>query len=217
MPDAFGLTRRFVFRAQAIHMSFASNSSSSRINCWLFTNRPFAPFGYASGTSKSFPQMNTYGRASSLVGGLEEEVDCGVCGGALTLPFIDFPSWGTSSELEAGKAGDSPTVGFEEEAAMLPSGSKRGSSSSKRRGEVKEVGGRGLKVGGWGRRRFSKLLANHLPLPPILQDGAGDSDGAICIDDAQCFLPYKGEHNQKWLPLLGGPKEGGNATSSLHS
>ena len=30
----------------------------------------------------------------------------------------------------------------------------------------------------------------------------------------------RGEHNQKWLPhlcLLGGPKEGGNATSSLHS
>ena len=35
-----------------------------------------------------------------------------------------------------------------------------------------------------------------------------------------CFLPYKGEHNQKWLPhpcLLRGPKEGGNATSPLHS
>ena len=47
-------------------------------------------------------------------GGLEEEVDCGVCGGALTLPFIDFPSRGTSSELEAGKAGNSLTLGSEE-------------------------------------------------------------------------------------------------------
>ena len=61
-------------------------------------------------------------------GGVEEEVDCGVCGEALTLPFTDFPSWGTSSELEAGKGRDAPTVGSEEEAAMLPSGSERGSS-----------------------------------------------------------------------------------------
>ena len=106
-------------------------TSSSRINCWSFTNRPSTPFGYASGTSKSFQRMNTYGLASSLVGGLEEEVDWRVCGGALTLPFTDFPSWGTSSELEAGKARDSPTVGSEEGAAMLPSGSERGSSSSK--------------------------------------------------------------------------------------
>ena len=53
--------------------------------------RPSAPFGYALGTSKSFPRMNTHGRASSLVEGLEEEVDYGVCGGALTLPFTDFP------------------------------------------------------------------------------------------------------------------------------
>ena len=33
-------------------------------------------------------------------------------------------------------------------------------------------------------------------------------------------IPNKGEQNQKWLPhprLLGGPKEGGNATSTLHS
>ena len=64
------------------------------------------------------------------MGGLEEEVECGVCG----LPLTDFPSWGTSSESEAGKAGDSPTVGSEEEAAMLPSGSERGASSSKKKG-----------------------------------------------------------------------------------
>ena len=51
-------------------------------------------------------------------GGLEAEVDCGVCGGALTLPFTDFPSRGMSSELEVGEAGDSPTVGSEEEAPI---------------------------------------------------------------------------------------------------
>ena len=107
-------------------------------------------------------------------------MDYGVYGGALTLPFTDFPSGGTSSELEAGKVGDSPTAGSEEEAAMLPLGSERGSSSSKSKGSR---WGRGLKVGGWGRRRFSLLPAIHLPLPPILRDGAGDSDGAICIDD----------------------------------
>ena len=74
-------------------------------------------------------------------GGLEEEVDCGVCGGALTLPFIDFPSWGTSSELEAGKAGNSPTVGSEEEAAMSPSrGQKqRRSRNEKRVGRVRNL------------------------------------------------------------------------------
>ena len=48
--------------------------------------------------------------------------------------------------------------------------------------------GAGLGVGGSGKKRFSRLLAIHLSLPPILRDGAGDSDGAICIDDAQCFL-----------------------------
>ena len=34
------------------------------------------------------------------------------------------------------------------------------------------------------------------------------------------MFPNKGEQNQKWLPypcLLGGPKEGGNATSPLHT
>ena len=33
-------------------------------------------------------------------------------------------------------------------------------------------------------------------------------------------VPNKGKQNQKWLPhpcLLGGPKQGGNATSPLHS
>ena len=75
------------------------------------------------------------------MGGLEEEVDCGVCGGALRSPFTDFPSGGTSSQLEAWETGDSPIVGCEEEATMLPSGCERGSSSSKRRGEVDGGGG----------------------------------------------------------------------------
>ena len=63
---------------------------------WSFTNQPFAPFGYASGTLRRFSWMSTYGQASSLVEGLEEEVDSG----ALTLLFTDFPSGGPSSELE---------------------------------------------------------------------------------------------------------------------
>ena len=182
MSNAFGFARGLVFRAQASRISFARNSSSSRIHRWLFINRPSAPFGYASGTSTRFPRMSTYGRASSLVGVLEEEVDCGVCGGALTLPFTDFPSVGTSSELEVGKAGESPTVGSEEEAAMLPSRSERGSSSSKRKGGSRW--GRGFRARGWGKRRFSGLPAIHFPFPPILWDGAGDLDGAIYIDDA---------------------------------
>ena len=48
------------------------------------------------------------------------------------------------------------------------------------------------------------------------------------LGDSQCqarrakseVVPNKGERNVKWLPhpcLLGGPKEGGNATSPLHS
>ena len=104
----------------------------------------------ASGTLKNFRQMNTDGRASSLVGGLEEEVDCGVCGGALTLPLTDFTSLATSSGLGAGGAGKSPTFGSEEEAAMLPSGSERGSSSSKRRGEVDGGRDSGSEAGGEG-------------------------------------------------------------------
>ena len=47
--------------------------------------------------------------------------------------------------------------------------------------------GRGIRVGGCGKKRFTMLPANQ-PLPPILRDGVGDSDGAICIDDAQFIL-----------------------------
>ena len=67
---------------------------------------------------------------------------------------------------------------------MLPSGSEI--LFIKKEGESRW--GKGLRVGGWGRRRFSRLPASHLLLPPILQDGAGNWDGAICIDDVQCFL-----------------------------
>ena len=44
-----------------------------------------------------------------LWGGLVKEEDFGVCGGGFTLPCTKFPSWGTSSELEAGKTGGSAT------------------------------------------------------------------------------------------------------------
>ena len=137
MSDGFGFARKLLFRAQALRISFERNCSSSSIKCWSLTNPPSAPIEYASGTSTRFPRMSTYGRASSLVGGLEEAVDRGVCGGA----FNDFPSKGKSSESEAQEAGDCPTVGSEEEAAILPLGCERGSSSSKRRGEVD--GGKG--------------------------------------------------------------------------
>ena len=41
-------------------------------------------------------------------------------GGAPTLPFIDCPSGGTSSELEAQEARDSPAFGSEEEVNSPP-------------------------------------------------------------------------------------------------
>ena len=43
---------------------------------------------------------------SITFGGLEEVEDCGVVGVASKLPFTNCPSGGTSSELEAGEAGD---------------------------------------------------------------------------------------------------------------
>ena len=54
------------------------------------------------------------------------------------------------------------------------------------------------------------------PLPP-----RGPKRGRKCdVTSAFSGVPNKGEGNQKWLPhpcLLGGPKEGGNATSPVHS
>ena len=127
-------------------------------------------------------------------GGVRRGSGLRVCGGALALPFTDFPSWGTS-ESEAGKAGYSPTVGSEEEAALLPSGSERGFSSSKRRGEVDGGGDSGLESG------------------PV---GGSPSAGGKKSEE----VPNKGEQNRNWLPhhyLLWGPKEGGNAASPMHS
>ena len=186
----FGFAHGFVFRAQALRMSFASNSSISRINRLSFTNRPSAPFGYASGTSKSFPRINTYGRASSLVGGLEDKVDCGVCGGAITLPFTDFPSWGTSLELEAGKAGDSPIVGSEEEAAMLPSSSERGSSSSKRRGEVDGGGDSGLEArAGGDSPGFHQVTSPSHPFSKMVP-GTRTEQSALMMRSASLMNPF---------------------------
>ena len=53
-----------------------------------------------------------------LVEMLEQEVDSAVGARALTLRFTDFTSWGMSSDLEARKAENFPTVGSEEEAPM---------------------------------------------------------------------------------------------------
>ena len=50
------------------------------------------------------------------------------------------------------------------------------------------MGGGGLRVGGWGRRRFSTFPTTHFPLPSILRDGARDPDGATRIDGAHCLL-----------------------------
>ena len=61
-----------------------------------------------------------------------------------------------------------------------------------------------------------KLEVATSPLP-----SHGPKKGRKCyITPAFLVVPNKGEQNQKWLPhpcLLGGPKEGGNATSPLHS
>ena len=57
--------------------------------------------------------------------------------------------------------------------------------------------------------------AEMLRHPCILGDPQRQARGAKSE-----LVPNKGEQNQKWLPqpcLLGGPKEGGNATSPLHS
>ena len=39
-----------------------------------------------------------------------------------------------------------------------------------------------------GQEEILQASSKSPPFPPILWDGAKDSDGAMCIDDAQCFL-----------------------------
>ena len=60
----------------------------------------------------------------------------------------------------------------------------------------------------------SEVAASPLP-------SRGPKRGQKCyITPAFPWVPNKGDQNQKWLPhpcLLGGPKEGANATSPLHS
>ena len=60
----------------------------------------------------------------------------------------------------------------------------------------------------------SEKAISHLP-------SRGPKRGQKCyVTPAFSGIPNKGEQNHKWLPhpcLLGGPKEGGNATSPLHS
>ena len=47
----------------------------------------------------------------------------------------------------------------------------------------------GLGTWSWrlGQEEILRPSSKSFLLPPILQDGAGDSDRAICIDNAQCF------------------------------
>ena len=57
-------------------------------------------------------------------------------GGGVNIAFHRLPICGTSSELEAVEARDSPAFGSKDEVVILSRDCERGSSSSKRRGEV---------------------------------------------------------------------------------
>ena len=125
-----------------------------------------------------------------LLGGSEEEVDCRVRGGALTFPFTDFPSGGTCLELEAGEAGDSPIVGSEEEAAMLPSGSEKGSSSSKRKGEVDGGGDSSLEAGARGDSpSFMQLTSPSHPVSGMVP-GTRTERSALMMRSASLMNPF---------------------------
>ena len=116
--------------------------------------------------------------------------DCGVCGGALTLPLADFPSGGTSSELEAGEAGDSPLVGFEEEATILPSGCERGSSSSKRRGEVDGGGDLESEAGAGGDSPgLQQPISPSHPFSGVVP-GTGTERSALMMRSASLINPF---------------------------
>ena len=88
--------------------------------------------------------------------GLSEVKECRVGGEASTLPFTDCPFGGTSLELEAREAGDSPAFSSKEEVAIFSFGCERGSSSSKRRGEVDGGGDSELEAGAGG-----EFVASH--------------------------------------------------------
>ena len=95
--------------------------------------------------------MDTYYRVSSYVVGSEEAKECGVGGGASTLPFTDCPCGGRPSNLEAGEGGDSPAFGSKEGVvAILSLGYESGPSSLKERGEVDGGGDLDLQVGAGG-------------------------------------------------------------------
>ena len=48
MSDDLGFARGLVFYTQASQISFTRYYFSSSLNFWLFTNRPYVPFGYTS-------------------------------------------------------------------------------------------------------------------------------------------------------------------------
>ena len=101
-----------------------------------------------------------------------------------------LPILGTSSELEAGKARNSPTVGTEEEAAMLPLGSERGSSSSKRRGELDGGGDSGLEVGAGGDSPgFQQVTSSSHPFSGMVP-GTWTERSALMMCSASLMNPF---------------------------
>ena len=93
MSDAFGFARGFVFRAQASRMSFASNSSSSRINRWSFTNRPSAPSRGPKRGRKCYVTPAFWGNPKRQARGAKSELvpkkGNKIRNGCLTLAFLE--------------------------------------------------------------------------------------------------------------------------------
>ena len=87
---------------------------------------------------------------------------------------------------------------------------KKSSSCPRQRGTKSEVAASPLPSRG--PKRGRKCWVSPA-LPGIPHAKRGEQKKSVVV-------PNKGEQNQKWLPhpcLLGGPKEGGNARSPLHS
>ena len=129
-------------------------------------------------------------RVSSPLGRLEEAVDYGICGWALTRPFPDFPFGGTSSELEAAETGDSPAVGFEDEAAILPLSGERGSSSSKRRGEVDGGGDSESEAGAGGDSPSFQQLSSPSNAFSGMVRGTQTEGSALMMRSASLMNPF---------------------------